>query len=226
MTSNLKLLVKFPTRSRPEKFLSVLSEMFSLCKNHDNIEVLVSIDRDDETMTTEVIDKAIAITRNISFQIGTSKSKVEAINRDMNLAGDWDVVLLASDDMVPRFQGWDEIITSNMNMYFPDTDGFLWFHDGHQHRICTLTIMGRKYYERFNYLYHPSYVSLWCDNEQTDVAIQLNKCKHFPDTILFRHEHPAWDRTKGMDALYERNEAFFKRDELNYYKRKEINFDL
>lgn len=239
----MKLLVKFPTRSRPAKFLDVLSKMILSAQDPSNIDVLVSYDLDDPTMTDRIFKEAEQITSNIMFVGGYSKTKIEAINRDMeeySKLKNWDIVLLASDDMMPQVQYWDaivrekfyaetsisDIITGEATpVKYIDLDKALWFFDGHQHRICTLTIMGRQRYERFGYLYHPSYISLWCDNEWTEVNQIEGKLEKF-DQVLFFHEHPAWDRTKQMDQLYERNEAFFKRDELNYLQRKQRNFDL
>ena len=63
-----------------------------------------------------------------------------------------------------------------MTELYPNTDGVLWFNDGNQgNRLNTLCILGKKYYERFNYIYHPDYTSLWADNEFMDVANLLNK---------------------------------------------------
>lgn len=218
----MKLLIKYPTRSRPEQFLTVLTKMVTMAKEPNNIKFLVSFDVDDETMNGGIIQSASKIHNDITFVAGTSRNKVHAINRDMDIAGDWDIVMIASDDMIPCIEHWDDVIRSN----FDNLDQSLWFFDGHQHRICTLSIMGRDYYNRFNYLYHPEYTSLWCDNEYTDVAMQLGKMKHFPDTILFKHEHPAWGGGLQMDELYRRNEGFFKKDEAVFMKRKSINFGL
>jgi len=218
----MKILIKYPTRSRPEQFLTVLTKMVTMAKEPDNIKFLVSFDVDDETMNGSIIQRASKIHNDITFVAGTSRNKVHAINRDMEIAGEWDIVMIASDDMIPCIEHWDDVIRSN----FDSSDQALWFFDGHQHRICTLSIMGKDYYNRFNYLYHPEYTSLWCDNEYTDVAMQLGKMKHFPDTILFKHEHPAWGGGLQMDELYRRNEGYFKKDEAVYMKRKSINFGL
>jgi hypothetical protein len=79
-----------------------------------------------------------------------------------------------------------------MTEHYPDTDGVLWFNDGYQgNRLNTLCILGKKYYDRFNYIYHPDYISVWCDNEFMDVANLLGKQIYFDD-IIIRHEHPDW----------------------------------
>jgi hypothetical protein len=54
----MKLLVKFPTRGRVEKFMSVLKIYHDLCVDKSNTEFLISIDEDDEPMNNdEIINK-------------------------------------------------------------------------------------------------------------------------------------------------------------------------
>ena len=231
--NNLRILVKFPSRGRPEQFLKVLRMMVEMSSDKENIFYLITVDANDITMPPTIDREIDLITSNYGMVRGESKSKVDAINRDQYL-GEWDIVLLASDDMIPQVQGWDEVIRKGFetggldwpSLMTPpkkeyNLDQALWFFDGHQHRICTLVVMGRKRYERFGYLYHPSYISLWCDNEWTEV----NKPKKF-DLILFKHEHPAWGGKVPMDALYQRNEAYFERDRMNYEKRYREGFPV
>ena len=75
------------------------------------------------------------------------------------------IVLLASDDMIPMEKGFDNIIIDKMKNYYPDTDGVLWFNDGYQgDKLNTLCILGKKYYDRFGYIYNPEYISVLSDN--------------------------------------------------------------
>ena len=54
----MKLLIKFPTRNRPEKFFQVLSLYAQKAKDLNNIAFLISCDTDDLTMNNpEVISK-------------------------------------------------------------------------------------------------------------------------------------------------------------------------
>ena len=130
-----------------------------------------------------------------------------------------------SDDMVCQVAGWDEVIRSAMEKYFPDLDGMLWFNDGYQDRISTLTIWGRKYYDRFGYIYHSDYSSLFCDEEQTQVAKRLGKLKYF-DSVLFKHEHCINNQAVRRDKLYDRNERYYRMDEKVYKQRESNNFYL
>ena len=152
---------------------------------------------------------------NVSYIFGISDSKIHAVNRDMELIGeqfDWDVLLLGSDDMQPQIKGFDDLILQHFEN---DNDKFLWSSDGRQPRICTIPIMGREYYNRFDYIYHPNYKSFFCDNFQTDVAFRLNKCVKTNECYLM-HQHPAWGGTVENDNLYKKNETFWNEDAKTY----------
>jgi hypothetical protein len=99
----------------------------------------------------------------------------------------------------------------------------LWYNDGYVgQKLNTMCIMGRKYFDRFAYIYHPDYISLFCDNEFMDVSMILNKVKYSED-VLFKHEHPA-NGVGAMDKLYNMNEKYYKIDQITYEKRKQQNF--
>ena len=211
----MKLLIKFPSKNRPEKLLQRLKEYIELSDNPSLLHVMVTLDSDD---TTNDISKISEISPNIGIHIGESTCKIHAINRDMEKAPDYDIILLASDDMVAVKKGYDTTICKKMLEHYPDTDGALWFNDGYQDRINTLVIIGKKYYDRFGFIYNPLYKSVYCDNEFTDVAKKLNKIAYFNEVII-RHEHPGNSSEYLSDSLYLRNAKYWDEDEYNYYYR-------
>lgn len=218
---DLKLLLKFPTRGRREKFTEVLEIYLRTCSQ--NVIFLVSLDNDDPSMYD--IERGRK-EENIIWVRGFSNGKIHACNRDIEKVKDWDIVVLASDDMIPKRRDWDKRIIEEMNRHFPDTDGVLHFNDGYtQERLNTMCIVGRKYYNRFGYLYNPEYRSLFCDNEFMEVSQALGKAKYFPD-VLFAHEHPANNGKVFNDHTYVRNNALYKYDQSTYYRRKAIRFGL
>lgn len=218
----LRILVKFPTRERPQQFLKVLNLLNEKATDRNNINYLITLDGDDHSMTQLVKDAALNV-NNVTIVIGKSDSKIHACNRDMEVNTGWDIVILVSDDMVPQVDGWDEVLRQSMLKYYPDTDGALWFNDGYQPRTCTLTVFGKKYYDRFGWLYHPDYHSLFCDNEQTEVGLASGKLKYL-ELVLFKHEHFANNPQVKRDALYDRNEALFNLDKVTYERRKAKGF--
>lgn len=220
----MKILIKFPTRSRPEKFFEVLDKYISMLEEPENTRFLVSCDLDDPSMFNPEVIGRLNGYRNLVLRFGMNRNKIEAINADME-GRDFDILLLASDDMIPQQEGYDTVIRQNFKKFFPDTDGVLWFNDGYQGKnLNTLCILGKKYYDRFGYIYHPSYVSLWCDTEFTEVSKILNKVKYI-DHVIIKHEHPVW-LGQEWDDLQKKNDSFNNLDMEMFTKRKEKKFDL
>jgi hypothetical protein len=221
----MKLLIKFPTKNRKIKFFNVLNKYHQFCDDIENTKFLITLDNDDSDMNSPDVIEILKTFKNTEFIFDDSKSKVDAINRDIELYDDWDIVLLASDDMVPIVKGYDNIIRNNMKTYYPNTDGVLWFNDGYQEkRLNTLCILGKKYYKRFNYIYNPEYKSTWSDNEFMDVANLLRKQTYFNDVII-KHEHPDWG-FGNRDQIHQENFINVDYDRNIYLKNKSINFGI
>ena len=220
--SNSKILIKFPTRNRPEKFLKTLNQYYSMVNDIDNIRVIVTCDADDVSMNNSEMISTLNTFKNLSYFFGNNETKIEAINADM--VDDFDILILGSDDMIPVFDGYDSLIRNLFAEHFPDGDGVLWFDDGTQgNRLNTLCIMGKKYYDRFGYIYHPSYKSLYCDNEFTEVSKRLGKVI-FIDKCIIRHEHPNNDISL-TDELYLKNDSYLEEDKKTFMRRLNRNFD-
>lgn len=221
----MKILVKFPTRGRKNKFFNVLKKYQSFANDVDSITFLISIDEDDIEMNNPDSLDILSSFKNCNVVIGKSDSKIHAVNRDIDKIKDWDIVLLASDDMIPQVKGYDQIIIEKMKENYPDADGVLWFNDGYQgDKLNTLCILGKKYYDRFGYIYFPEYKSTWCDNEFMSVANLLGKQTYF-DEVIIKHEHPDWGFGR-QDKIHAKNHQDLNYDMNLYNKRKQINFEL
>jgi hypothetical protein len=157
-----------------------------------------------------------------------NKSKIEACNANMKeIDWEWDIVVLVSDDMIPRIAGWDVTIRTHMNTYFPDTNGILWFNDGYQgDKLNTLCVYGRKFYESQGYIYHPDYKSLFCDTELTDRCRgDLAPLCRYISYCIIRHEHPGTGFAQNMDPLYAKNQTYWNEDMHTYIRRKAYPYD-
>jgi hypothetical protein len=139
----------------------------------------------------------------------------------MDLGGQWDIMLLASDDMVPERKGYDTAMRKAYMDYGGDCA--IWMNAGDQPRIATLCGMTRAYYQRFGYIYHPDYVSLWCDNEWTDVARSLNRLAYVED-VYIRNASPDWGGKVPVDKLYQRNNRHYHADQHTYTRRLAAGF--
>ena len=221
-----RLLIKLPTRSRPEKFFKVLDLYYQKLSGTIPYQFLISGDVDDKSMNCAQVIDHLKTYSNLNFYFSESDGKIEAVNRDIEKHLDFDILLVASDDMIPVADGYDRIIADKMRAHFPDFDGTLNLYDGHcGAELNTIPIMGKKYYERFGYVYYPDYKSVCCDLEFTLVAELLNKNTVCNDLIL-RHDHPAYGAP--TDELYQLNESneFFVHDKKLLQQRKAINFGL
>jgi hypothetical protein len=231
MSAKYKILFKYASRSRTQKFFGGLENILNNLADLDNFCILISLDIDDTTMNnpttiqklTEYINK---YPERIVVKYGHSKSKIDAINRDVNELKDnfnFDILVNFSDDMEFIQHSFDEVIRNKFFVHYPDTDGNIYFNDGFVgDRLCTMSIIGRKYYDKFNYIYHPSYHSLWCDNEYTEVAKRNQKIIYFHENI-YKHNHPA--NVGGfMDEQLIKTESYSEIDRQNYEQRFNNNF--
>ena len=219
----MNILIKFPTRNRPDKFIQLFLKYQHMLSSRYPAKFIVTMDLDDPTMNNTKIRNFLNKHTNVSYFYGESKSKIEAINANMDNIGNADIILLASDDMIPIQVAYDDIIVTDMRKNFPDLDGVLHYNDGRQGDLLnTFCVMGRKYYDRFGYIYHPAYTSVYADNEFTSVSRMLGKAKYSPLT-LFQH---GWINFVGRDALVERNEHpdLYKKDKEIYEARLKIGF--
>lgn len=207
------ILYNFASRSRPDKFFKAIENINTLSKT-DHI-ILAKLDTDDKAMQ----DRFDEVNRCGAIIVwGHSKNKIDAINRD--IPDGWDILVNMSDDMVFTKEGFDLDIIEAFN---GDLDQFIHFPDGFTaERLCSMSIIGRDYYDRFGYVYHPDYVSLWCDNEAQDVAKDLGKYK-FVNKNIFIHDHPAWTGAKPDQQLIE-TQKYYRQDQRTYNKRKACGF--
>lgn len=218
-----KILCKFPSRSRPDKFKEVFSLYKNMASGKHELTFVLSFDSDDQSMNNDDMKKWLSEQgENVHWFYGNSTSKISAVNADMDRGWEFDILLLASDDMIPVKPGYDDTIVKDMEKNFPDFDGVLHYNDGLRgDKLNTLCILGKPYFDRFGYIYHPSYTSVFADNEFTEVSNALGKAKYI-DRVIIQHR---W-MEQGKDALYQRNENpyFYQKDYIVYSLRKSRGF--
>lgn len=229
----MRILLKCPTRSRPQRVIATLSAYVRLANRRDLLGVAVSCDEDDSSMTRNLVQeelhRCLAPLAWHQVFVGPNKTKIQACNANMNdIPWHWDIVVLVSDDMIPQVQGYDDVIRSHMTAKFPNTDGILWFNDGFQgEKLNTLCIYGRAMYNSFGYIYQPEYKSLFCDTELTDRCRGdlASKTAYIPYCII-RHEHPGTGFAQVMDSLYASNQKHWNDDMYTYIRRKTYPHDI
>src|SRR5271170_1238763 len=228
----MNILVKWPTRQRPDLFLRTLRSWRRSSSGLHRVRYVISLDADDPYMQQHHVARQLAAMPDVFVrtaapeQIG--RSKIAACNADIiQGARHWgmtpDILILASDDMTPQTRGWDRLIAECMQQHFPAMDGAVHFNDGYHggEKLMTLPIMGWNLYRRFGYVYHPDYQSFYSDNELTEVARLLGKY-NYQSQVIIRHDHIG----RKPDELYRRNNAWWNQDQQVYTRRTSENFSV
>lgn len=218
----MTICYSFASRSRPERFFETIDNVRAMSVSDDYF-VVAKLDTDDPMMYNDNVRCRIEQSQvPIISRWGTSQSKIHAINRSLENLPHYDILVCLSDDMRFRTPGFDNLI----RQYMPaDLDGFVHLMDDYaKDRVCTVSILGRKYYERDGYIYHPDYYSMWCDDEESEKAKMRGKYILVPG-IHLEHLHYTNDRKAVKDKLYWRNDTYNKDKEV-FEQRKARGFDL
>lgn len=189
---------------------------------HDDWHIQATFDVDDKSVTNQMFKERLLSYARVTSFWGTSEGKVSAINRDLCFAGDFDILCLLSDDMWPMKGFGPEIIKA----YADGFSGLAHFPDGVVNdRLCTFSVMDKKYFDLFEYIYDPAFKSVFCDNVQHELAVLLGRYKYIPVQIV-RHLHPVYGMAT-MDDLYRRNEdpILYGIDHNTYQEQKARQFD-
>lgn len=226
----LRLLFKFPCRGRKDLFFKSLDSLNDNIRDRNNYHISLTIDEDDTILNTPEVISKIKAYPNVSIEWGVSKSKIDAVNRSFPKHYEWDVVIVWSNDMICTMYGMDDIMREYMYhaintngekflCHFPDNDA--------KEMLNVLYIASRAYYEMFGYVYHPSYLSLWADNESMCVAKMLGLYHYFGINSLYVHENPAYHQYNiPRDELFNEQQGHWAKDEANFHERRRRNFDL
>lgn len=228
----MRILIQFPTLNRVEKFLSVLEKYVDKSSDHNELCFNINCDADDHSMLQPVVQERMVdilskkenIMANINYDENTDK--IGAINAHVE-DWDFDIVICASDDMVPQVDDWDKDVSDAMQKHFPDLDGCVHFNDGNTNgELITFSILGRELYNHFGYIYHPDYKSLYCDDEFTHEVKRLGK-ERYIDKIIITHEHYSVEGTENegdLDFAAKKTLHYSGRDQMVFNERKRLGF--
>lgn len=227
----MNILFKYPSRGRPDRFFDGLDSIVNNIDQKDKYCISCNLDLDDDTMRGDAFIERVDKYKNIHLSYGYSQSKIDAFNRDIfdaytiNGKFDWDILIGMSDDMRFIVYGFDQLIREGFRINAPDTDMLLHYSDQDaRHAVPVLYVAGKKYYERDGYIYHPSYRSLFCDNESMEVAIMRDKYRYMGIQIV-NHLNPAYGHLP-RDAMFNKQQDDWGRDEANFIERRRHKFFL
>ncbi len=218
-----KILVKFATRGRPQRFFDGMESIYSLCSQPDHIRVLITADLDDPLMNNNEVKERICQYKNAHIIYGVSQNKIHACNRDFDIMPeewmDWDIVANFSDDMRWTIFGWDDLIRTDFNQISPDFSHFIAYLDPDtKGALSTLFISGRAWYDMFGWIYDARYFkSLFCDNLVEDCAKRLGKY-HYTGYSIYKHLNPSYGHLPKDEMYEEQQRIGWDEDQKMYYK--------
>lgn len=135
------------------------------------------------------------------------------------------IIIAVADDFVPP-RNWDQELLALQPKGWEDAEHVVKVEDGYVHNIFVLSILTRKRYERFGYIFYPRYLSLFCDTEFGSVATKdgvVIEANH----LLFEHMHPdCFKRQRdGVDMTHASSERW-RAGEMLYNFRKAQGFPI
>lgn len=229
----MKILFKYTSRSRRSNFLRGIDSIVNNLADKSNYHILISLENEFNDSSMHPLPQLDCVH---TYKVNPDKptSKVDAINRDLNeftKVCDWDILVNMSDDMVFIEKGFDNIIRDTFkyvkqgvfnkreSSIYNDLDLCVHFPDGvTNEKLISMSILGRMYYERDKYIYHPDYKSLYCDEETMEVA-KVRGCYKYVDKHIFKHLHPAHGNAPSDDQ-YRYTESFHPIDSATFQRRK------
>jgi hypothetical protein len=196
-----------PSRGRPEKSFNNMVKWVNAMSSTENVEVLISIDRDDPCRDEYwarykvFVDVTDVLPTPIDWY---HESSVEAINDAASCAHN-NILIVVSDD-TDCFDDWDIAIKKEVE---GKTDWILKTQDGIQPWIITMPVMDRKYFDRTGYIYHPSFDHMFCDTYMSCVA-DING-RRITSQLVFPHNNDSIkdDLRKRTDATWKQGEETF-----------------
>lgn len=209
-----------PSRGRPIQAWNCMYRWIDSCSPYNKLEYILSIDSDEAPRYFHVV-KRMKGEINLRVVIWDNSNIVQALNRGAKYSTG-DVLIYVSDDFECP-PNWDiEIQKRTVDR----DDWVLGVYDGLQSETQTISILSRKYYERFGYIYYPKYISMYADPDFTQVAKRTGKLIPAFD-LLFKHNHYTANG-EPYDATYEKQNSpqAWAHGEALFRERMSRNFDL
>lgn len=204
------LLIKYATRSRPERMFAIINSVFNNADKPQNICLLLTLDSDDNSVYNKsVLSRLEPYLKeyNIKAYLGSRSTKIEAFNRDIEKVENWTYLLHVTDFTEICVKGFDTILKNfwskegGRSVIF-DSINSNGKHTNQLHLIC------RDTYNIHRYLYHPD---LKANFEEEELKSRL-KFDILPIGLkIHRYVHPKW-LYFSPDQLLIENIQYWKED--------------
>ncbi len=193
----MKISLVHPSRSRLKRAEEAIAEWRGNASGAHQLEHIFSVDTDDPDLEGY---RQLAARCGSRLEVHPNGRMVAAMNRGAEAASG-DVIVAMSDDFgCPP--AWDTAIVDAIG---GRERAAVLVHDGVNARILTIPIMTAAFYRHLGYVYHPDYVSMWADDDLTEVAKRegaLVDARH----LLFPHRH-MFVSLAPADATYARQNS-------------------
>ena len=207
------------TSARPDQIAKVVALWMGKAAQPFRVEVVISTDAED--LAACAAAKAACAVDGVSHVVNTGPRNCVSGWNTAAAASTGKVLIGVADDFMPPHH-WD---TALMSLgHWTDLDTVVAVSDGYNRDLFTLTIMTRKRYTRFGYMFYPDYESLFCDTEFTHVALQERAIVD-GRRFLFEHLHPDCNKRErdAADAKHA-SPARWRRGETLFNYRKQLGF--
>jgi hypothetical protein len=220
------IVFKLASRERPQRFKDTLDNLYAMIADKERFTIWCVLDEDDPTHQEYREVLYATATPNLIVSWGTSKSKIDAINRPIPEEYEWDILVNISDDQRLTVFGFDVIVRSYFDEHFPNGDGYLHLQDiDADDRVPILYIADRTYFNRDGFIYNPVYFSLFADNESMHVARHRGRYVYIPG-IIYHHLLPACGHLPEDEMFRRQQDIGWTVDQATFTEREKHNFYL
>lgn len=205
----MKISLLHPSRGRSVKSITNSDEWLSKAGNAE-VELIVSVDESDKSK-----DEYIKLygAKCWTFR---SNSVVEATNLAAHQSTG-DILIYLSDDFKCP-DNWGELVlkefeNENRPLLLKVDDCLQAFKTA----IVTIPIMNRALYHKLGYFWHPSYKSMFVDEDLYWTCLNIGALKNCPH-LKFPHHHYS----NPDDSIRADRDETYKRSESNWDQGKEV----
>lgn len=217
----MKIDILIPSHRREYRIKEIVGNWVQRAQSAQNITVWVGCEMEDQKVYNERLSEFEA--EHVRLVPDTYGCYVEAINK-LAKASKGEAIICAADDVVPCAE-YDVIIEDGFRQNFPDFDGALKANDlihTMEEASNTHPVIGRKFLDRFPWVYYPGYFALWADTEFAHISEGMNKVVRIPQLVL-EHMHHSIGKTP-RDYTHERPLSQNLSGERLFKIRKEEGF--